>query len=305
MTGRRIHYYSLGLLASALLALAPLGSLAKAARTQESPPAQTGDEKSVQEKLDKQLAERRQAMLDEAHAALDETNAALKALDEGNAQEALDALERATGKLELLVARNPQLALAPVDVGFVTHDLYATPQAIRSARNQAEQLLEDGEVQQARELLSGLASEVVISVTNLPLATYPAAIKAISPLIDNGEIEEAKAALSVALGTLVVTNHVVSLPVLRAQAALDEAESLMSGESPSDEDEQRVDELVKDARKQLEIAELLGYGNKVAHKQYREEIDELEGKITDEQETSGIFAKLRSLLDEFQRSFVE
>jgi len=305
MTGRRIHYYSLGLLASALLALAPLGSLAKAARTQESPSAQTGDEKSVQEKLDKQLAERRQAMLDEAHAALDETNAALKALDEGNAQEALDALERATGKLELLVARNPQLALAPVDVGFVTHDLYATPQAIRSARNQAEQLLEDGEVQQARELLSGLASEVVISVTNLPLATYPAAIKAISPLIDNGEIEEAKAALSVALGTLVVTNHVVSLPVLRAQAALDEAESLMSGESPSDEDEQRVDELVKDARKQLEIAELLGYGNKVAHKQYREEIDELEGKITDEQETSGIFAKLRSLLDEFQRSFVE
>ena len=70
------------------------------------------------------------------------------------------------------------------------------------------------------------------------------AIKAISPLIDTGEIEEAMEALTVALGTLVVTNQVVSFPVLRARAALDEAESLIGGESPSDEDKQRVDDLV-------------------------------------------------------------
>jgi hypothetical protein len=305
MSVQRIRQISLGLLSAALLALAPLGSLADAVGAQESLPAPEMNEKTVQQQLSKQFAERRQAMLQEAHAALDETNAALAALDDGKSQEALDALARATGKLELLLARDPDLALAPVNVEFVTHDLYATPKTIRLARDQAAEFLEEGRVQEARSLLSGLASEVVISVTNLPLATYPDAIKAISPLIDNGEIEKAKTALNAALSTLVVTNQVVSLPVLRARAALDAAESLVSGESPSDGDKQRVDELVKGAREQLEIAELLGYGNEAAHKEYRQQIAELERKISNEKETSGVFAKLRHSLDAFQTEFFE
>jgi hypothetical protein len=134
-------------------------------------------------------------------AGLDETHVALKALEEGKSKEALEALARATGKLELLAARDPDLAVAPVDVDVVTHDLYATPRAIREAREEAGELLEDGKVQEARRLLSGLASEIVIRVTNLPLATYPDAIKEISPLIDRGETEEAKSALRAALNT--------------------------------------------------------------------------------------------------------
>ena len=35
----------------------------------------------------------------------------------------------------------------------------------------------------------------------IPLATYPAAIKAVAPLIDAGHMEEAKAALEAALNT--------------------------------------------------------------------------------------------------------
>ena len=69
-------------------------------------------------------------------------------------------------------------------------------------------------MQQARALLSGLASESELQVTNLPLATYPAAIKAVAPLIDAGKKDEAKAALQLALNTLVVERFITPLPTV-------------------------------------------------------------------------------------------
>ena len=267
--------------------------------------AEQTPEQKVQEEIDKKRAERRKAMLAEAHAALDETNTALKALEEGKNKQALEALARATGKLELIVARDPELSLAPVDVAYITHDIYGKPEAIRKARDEAEKLLEDGKVQDARALLSGLASEFIIQVRSLPLATYPEAIKKVSPLIDDGKIEEAKTALRAALNTLVVTNHVHSLPVMRAQQMLDQAQELVKEGEPSEEDRKKIDDLVDGAREQLEMAELLGYGEEEEHEKFRKQIAELEGKIGADEETKGVFAKLRNSLDGFQSSFFD
>jgi hypothetical protein len=55
-------------------------------------------------------------LLKEAVFALDETQAAISAIDAGNNQEAIDALARATGKLEIILTREPNLALAPVAI---------------------------------------------------------------------------------------------------------------------------------------------------------------------------------------------
>jgi soluble cytochrome b562 len=186
----------IGLFAASPLSAAEVEDKTKAAGAE--PPQSV--EEQVQKDIDAQAAERRKAMLQEARSALAETNAALTALDEGKTAEALDALARATGKLEILLARDPDLALAPVDVRYITQDLYGTVDDIRAAIDQVEALLDDGEVQEARALLSSLASEFVISVRNIPLAPYPDAIKAVTPLIDKGEIEEAKLALRPAEG---------------------------------------------------------------------------------------------------------
>ena len=190
-------------------------------------------------------------------------------------------------------------------MNLVTHDIYATPDAIRKARDEAEELLEDGRVQEARSLLSGLASEIVISVTNLPLATYPDAIKAVSPLIDEGKTEEATSALRAALNTLVVTDRVVSLPVLRARFMLDEAEELVAKEERTEEDAQRIGELVGGAREQIEMAELLGYGATEDYDEFRDQIAELEEKLGEDGATESVFATLRRSLQEFQSSIFE
>ncbi|MCG6863248.1 MAG: YfdX family protein, partial [Chromatiaceae bacterium] len=114
-----------------------------------------------------------------------ETANALKALDEDKPDEALAALEKATGTLELILARDPGLALAPVDVEVVTYDLSASLDTVKTIIEEAEDYLEDGEIQKARRpLVANLASEIRFLTTNIPLATYPDAIKAVTPLID-------------------------------------------------------------------------------------------------------------------------
>jgi hypothetical protein len=55
----------------------------------------------------------------------------LAALDKGDKNAA--ALERATGKLDLVVSGDPKLALAPVSVTEVLYDLYATPETVKDA----------------------------------------------------------------------------------------------------------------------------------------------------------------------------
>src|SRR6185369_3828065 len=114
--------------------------------------------------------EKRKAITAEAMAAVGETRNALKALDEGKKDDALAALEHATGKLDLILARDPSLALAPTNVGAVTVDVTADINNIRQVRKEAQRLMDEGKVQAARQLLKGLASETVISVTNIPLA---------------------------------------------------------------------------------------------------------------------------------------
>ena len=69
-------------------------------------------------------------LVEEAASALEETQAAIYAIDSGNTDEAIDALARATGKLEIILAREPSLALAPVGTSVVEHDLLATPEAV-------------------------------------------------------------------------------------------------------------------------------------------------------------------------------
>lgn len=85
-----------------------------------------------------QTEEKRKALLADATAAIQETQAALKHLDEGKTNEALAALERATGKLDIILARDPKLELAPAAVGVVTYDVQGGLDAVKKVRQQTE-----------------------------------------------------------------------------------------------------------------------------------------------------------------------
>ncbi len=232
----------------------------------------------VQKETDSQAADKRKQVLDEAVSALALTKSALAALDGKDAARALATLAEVTGKLELIVAREPTLALAPVDVRTIVHDLFANTDTIEAMTDEALDALKHGEVQQARHVLALLASEIVISVTNIPLASYPAAVKSVVPLIDQGKIEEAKAALQAALSTLVETRSVHPLPALRARLLLKRAEPLVEDGQRSEASNERLETLLNEARQQLEMAELLGYGKRKDFESMYDELKKIKQK---------------------------
>ncbi len=259
-------------------------------------------EQDVQSETDKQAAERRKKIMQEAVDALAQTKDALTALEEERVDDALEALAVTTGKLELIIAREPSLALAPTDVSIVTHDLYGTKKAVEAAIDRAEEAIEDGKVQTARQILDGLGSEMLITVANLPLATYPDAIKAITPLIDAGKIEEAKSGLQAALNTLVLTNHIVPLPVLRSEALLERAEELAENSERTDAENEELSNHLAAVRNQLEMAQLLGYGDKDEYKPLYAQLKEIQQKIEDGKSGKGFFDKMRTSMADLWES---
>lgn len=277
-------------LALAGILLAP--SAAAYAETEVSAKADAQIEQDTQD----QTAEKRKEIMAEAVSALRETHNALKALDEDKTKDALSALEKATGKLEIILARDPGLALAPTGVNAVTHDIWGSLKAVNKAREDAEDLLEDGKVQDARRLLKGLASETVISTTNLPLATYPAAIKSAVKLIDAGKTEEAKAVLQTALNTLIVTQQVIPLPVVMAETLLDEAETLAENKERTEEEGKRLSGLLSAAETEIQFAQALGYGEKKDFEDFYKEIKTIREKTSDGQSGFGFFDKIKGFM---------
>ena len=298
------------LIAAACLMLVMTSPAAASRGLDDSGPTSTGqqemgDRKNIQAAKDiqDQTAQKRKEITAEALAAIEETEKAVHALDKGNKKHAIAALERATGKLELILAREPELALAPVDVSVTTYDLYGVDiEGVKKARKQAEQLLEDGRIQNVRDLLNNLASETVISVSNIPLATYPDAIKRAAKHIDEGKNDQAKHILQAALNTLVVTEKVIPLPVADAKVALQEAEKLAEKSGRAAGENTQLSRLLMRARSHLELAQALGYGTEADFKALYTQMDEIEEKTRSGKHGQGFFTKIRSSLQELSES---
>jgi len=287
---------SLGLVAS-------VPALGKDTALPNKPQAQSKTTESVQPQVDAkatdQAAEKRKKITADAVDAVNETKRALGLLAEKKTDQALAALARATGKLELILARDPKLALAPVDVEVVTYDLLANLDTVKAMIHDAEGYLADGEVQKARPLVASLASEIVFRTTSIPLASYPAAIKAVTPLIDDGKLDEAKAALQAALNTLVIsTDGVIPLPVLRAENLLKKAEALSENEKRAAKDNETLAGQLVEARNQLKMAEVLGYGTKKSFKPMYEQLDQIEQKTAGGKSGKGWFDRIKQQLSD-------
>ncbi|MBX2986730.1 MAG: YfdX family protein [Bdellovibrionaceae bacterium] len=290
-----------------LLSFAALGILtnsmfAEGSSLPTNPQSRSSTAEGVQSQVESKQAEKatqlRKKLLAEAALAIDDTKKALAFLDKKNSKEALAALERVTGKLELIISREPGLALAPIDMNVAVQDLLADPDTVKVILKEARDLLGDGEVQKARPLLANLSSEMVFSTINIPLATYPQAIKAVARLIDENMLNEAKTALEAALSTLVVTDVIIPLPVLRAELLLKEAEKLAEKSNRSEKENESLSNQLSEARKQVRLAEVLGYGKKKTYKPIYEQIDQIEKKSRGGKSGRGWFDNIKKKVSE-------
>lgn len=287
--------------------LAPQATAVAVAEEQAAETAAQSPERAAagSEERDREAEQLRSSIVQEAVTTVRQTENALRALDEDRPQAALEALETAIGKLEILLAREPELAYAPLRVTWRTHDLLATVEDVRALRKEVEQALKADEVQRARRLMTGLASEIVVEVSELPLAVWPSAIRAAVAHIEAEELDQAKTELQVALATVVVREHVIPLPLLLAESAIDEARPLArkSAEERTDPEQLRLESLLEDAAAELEFAEALGYGSPATLDDLRKRIAELRDQAGEgEAIGAGIFERIKKLFGDAGRA---
>lgn len=286
------------LLATATLAFAMVAGSPAWGADSAGNDAKSEVEQKVDEATQEQTSEKRDQILQEASDAIGETQKALKALDEEAPEKALSALERAAGKLEIILAREPELALAPSDVSAVTIDVLADLDSIDALREAAEDALEDGRLQDARRLIEDLASETAINVTNIPLATYPDAIRRAVKLVDANKFEQAKSVLQTALNTLVVTRTIIPLPIVTAEELLAQAQTLAEKSDRSEAENEQLEKHLADARKELRFAQALGYGSERDFENLHAELDLIKKRTDDGKSGKGFFAEIWNKLED-------
>lgn len=231
----------------------------------------------------------------DAVAAIEETQKAVKAIYEGKSDQALAAIERATGKIDILTARKPSVALIPVKVEVAIIDLAPKDlKAVRDMSGAAQKALSNDDYPQARALLDLLASEIHVKTYHLPLATYPVAMQTAARLLDEKKPEEAKQALLTALNTLIVADQVMPLPLVEAQGALKDAQAKRETDKPA------ARKLLASAKEELERAKALGYGNKAPeYASLNQSISDLDKQLAGTESTTSAFATLREKMSAF------
>jgi DNA gyrase/topoisomerase IV subunit A len=254
--------------------------------------------KQVEAAQDNYVDERVKKITEEAVEAIELVAKIVDLLNEKQKEKALEEIANVLGKLEVLIARDPNLQLVPVDVKEQVVDFPGTVDDVEAAKTEIVVLIKAGEVQLARDIMLNLASELDIFVTALPIGTYPVVLKAIIPLIEQEKYEEAKALLIEALETLVLEKIVIPLPILRAEQAIIRANELANGENPNKDE---LKNLLAYAKEQLELAEALGY--KVDYKDLYEEIEKLEKILEGEESTKDIFETLKEKLSAIMAKF--
>lgn len=249
--------------------------------------------------IEKQRAEAREEadkILDrEAIAVIEETQRAIDAIAANTTSEALAALERASGKIDILLARNPSTTLIPVSHEVVVFD--TAPQDIQTIDEIGEAVdavIASEDYPAARELLYGLMSELRVRTYNLPLATYPAALAEAARLLDQKKSDEARIVLMMALGTLLAIDQVTPLPLLVAREAINQAEA------QRDKDKEIALALLDTARYELDRAMALGYSaQEPEYKTMKDGMSNIQKQLKKNEDTSSFFSKLQDRLSAF------
>jgi hypothetical protein len=230
---------------------------------------------------------------EEAIAAIEQAAQAIDSITAGKKADALKAIEEATGKVNIVLARNPELAFIPVSCEALVID--TAPRDIDDIEKLADAvdaaiLVDDFPT--ARALLGALRSEVRVRTYNLPLGIYPTALQDAARLLDK-DSQAASVALLAALNTLVTVDQVTPLPLLVAQEAISQAQA-------SAQKDKNAAQAVETAEFELNRAIALGYaGQDPEYAALKDDISNLKKQLKGSEDSNSAFSKLKARLDAF------
>ncbi|WP_187647664.1 YfdX family protein [Nitrosophilus labii] len=252
-------------------------------------------------KLEAKKQQNEVKIIKEAVEAVSLTQEALKALEKGKRDEAIKELENAIGKLEVVLAAPNAPVLIPIDSSVEVVEFPGSVKDIEIALITVKALLKENKIQEARRVLNRLRSEIVLKTINLPLASYPAALKLAAKFLHENRVDEANNVLNQALLTFVEVDIITPIPLLKAQFLVEEAKKIAK------KDKKKALEYLKEAKYSLKKAEALGYTSEsdTTYKTLEEAIEKIEKEVKDKNEAEKLFEDLIEKLKEFKEKAIK
>jgi len=213
---------------------------------------------------------------------------------------AIESLKKAIGELTIVLNSPNAPYLLPVNVNIKAYEYAGNIKNISTQIKLAKKAVENNNLPLAREILNSLRSEIDISTVNIPLATYPSAIKLAVKYLNEHKIKEAQDVINMALNTLVTTNTVIPIPLLKAN------DLIVAASKAVKKDKKQTLKYLEEAKKQLKLAELLGYSSKsnTTYKMLKDSINKIENKINNHKNTDSFFANLKNKIEEFKEKAI-
>jgi len=235
-------------------------------------------------------------LVTEAIRALQYTQDAYIYLNAKKTDKAIQSLKKAIGELTVILNKPNAPYLLPVNITIEANEYLGSIKNISKQITDAKIALAKHQLPITRTILNSLKSEIDIKSINIPLATYPDAIKLAIRYINKNKIKEAKDVIAMALNTLVTTDTIIPIPLLKANDLVLEASKI------SNKDKKQTLNYLNEAKKQLKIAELLGYtsSSDTTYKMLKENIENIENKLNHNKNTNNLFNDLKSKLKEFK-----
>jgi len=220
----------------------------------------------------------------------------LVALDKNKKDEAIKTLEKAIGKIEVVLSNPKAPALIPIDSKVAVKEFLGSAYDVETAVITAKALLDKKRIQEARPIVNSLVDEIDFSTINLPLATYPIALKEAAKYLHNNKIEEAKAVLAYTLTTFVNITTVTPIGILEAQTLINAASKIAK------KDKKLALSHLAQAKEDLKKSEALGYTSKsdTTYKMLNDAISKIEKEIKGKNKAEKLFEDLISKLKEFK-----
>ncbi|MDB5356739.1 MAG: hypothetical protein JWN24_3192 [Phycisphaerales bacterium] len=233
----------------------------------------------------------------EAAMAVEESRRAMQFIAEGKTADAMAAIERAAGMIDVLVARNPDIALLPVDATAEIIDTApADLDSIRDIASAADAAMFVRDFPLTRLMLGMLISEIRVRTFHLPLVAYPLAMREAARLLDQNQTDEARGVLQAAIDSLVVIDRIIPLPLVLARLAISTAESAR------DQDREAARRFLSLARTELDRAVELGYSaNDDDYKALSKTVSDLEKQLRGNENVSSSFGELKEKFENFMK----
>jgi ribonuclease HII len=252
-------------------------------------------------KIATQNAKNRQVKLvKEALSSLELSAKALNALNNNKTEDAKKNIELALGKLESILLAKDTPKLLPIENRMVVKNFIGSAKDVEIALDKVKALLDKGYVQEAGELLYSLQSEIDITVVNLPLISYPDALKLASKYIIEEKAAKAKEVLKLALSTFTEVNQIIPIPLINTVQLVATASDIAK-----ENREQALKHLAM-ASDELDKAEKLGYVSKstITYKELHQLIKKVEKEVKGPNKAEKLFKELGEKLKEFKEKIL-